>query len=60
MLTPEQLGYVTDDIEHVGAADSSPSGSSPDNTSPDSDEVTKKRLFHSRTVSVTDIEPGTG
>lgn len=43
MLTPEQIGYLTDDIEHVGAAESSP-----DNTSPDSDEAIKKRIFHSR------------
>ena len=59
-MTPVQIGYLTDDIEHLGAPDSSPSGSSPDNTSPDSDEVAKKRLFHSSIVSVTDIEPGTG
>ena len=53
-MTPVQIGYLTDDIEHQGAADSS----SPDNTSPDSDEIAKKRLFNSSIVSVTDVEPG--
>ena len=53
MLTPVQIGYLTDDIEHLGAADSSP-----DNTSPDSDEIAKKRLFNNSLVSVTDVEPG--